>query len=378
MNFCLIYGKIIRLNDKKINMNPQITKMVDLAINRNASDIHYQTGKKPVVRISGKLYQVDDAEVFQMSETSQEIQEIMNKDQYEEFLKNGNVDFAFSYNMDYRMRGNIYRREGGLSLSLRLIRNEILSFEQLGLPEIFKDIADNYRQGFFLIVGPTGQGKTTSLAAVVNHINNSREEHIITIEDPIEYVIQNKRSILEQREIGTHTATFQSALRSCMRQDPDIIVIGEMRDHETMQAAITLAETGHLVFSTMHTNNAPQTIDRIIDAFPEEKQKQIRIQLSSTLSGVISQRLVPGINDGLVFAYEQMMVNDAVRNIIRTEKIEQIYNALQSEESSDKDAESFVRLEQCLAKLVKEEKISKENALSFATNRDLVNMFLEY
>jgi len=353
-------------------MNSDITKIFDLAINRNASDIHFQTGKKPVIRINGRLYLVDDAEIFQLMENTPEFQELMSEKQQKYFAENGNVDFALTYDNDYRLRGNVYKQQNGLSLSLRIIRNKILSFEQLGLPVIFKDIAENYRQGFFLVVGPTGQGKTTSMAAILNHINKHREEHIVTIEDPIEYIIQNEKSIIEQREIGLHTSSFQNALRASMRQDPDIIIIGEMRDHETMQAALTLAETGHLVFSTMHTNNAPQTIDRIIDAFPEHKQKQVRIQLASTLTGIISQRLIPGIKDELVYAYEQLLATDAVRNIIRTEKSEQIYNALQSD-----DDNGFVRLEKCLTELVKKEKISKENALAFSTSRELIDMFLE-
>lgn len=354
-------------------MDTDINKVIDLAINRNASDIHLQTGQKPIIRINGKLYSVEDAQIFQLTEPSDEFKGYMNEDQKKYFIKHGNVDFAFTHDTEYRVRGNIFRQQTGLSISLRIIRNHILSFEQLGLPEVFNDIANNYRQGFFLIVGPTGQGKTTSMASILNYINQNREEHIITIEDPIEYVVRNQKSIIEQREIGTHTSSFQNALRASMRQDPDIIIIGEMRDQETMQAALTLAETGHLVFSTMHTNSAPQTIDRIIDAFPEQKQKQIRIQLASTLTGIISQRLIPGIENELVFAYEQLIVNDAVRNIIRTEKIEQIYNALQSDEES-----GFVRLEKCLAQLVKENKISKETALSYAMNRDLIDMFMEY
>ena len=366
---------MVELRDILINtkMNTQINKIVELAINRNASDIHFQTEQKPVIRINGKLYLVDDAETFQLIESSPEFQELMNEKQHSCFKKNGNVDFAFSFDNEHRLRGNLYRQQSGISLSLRIIRNKVLSFEQLNLPEIFKDIAENYRQGFFLFVGPTGQGKSTSLAALLSHINKNREEHIVTIEDPIEYIINNNKSVVEQREIGTHTSSFQSALRACMRQDPDIIIIGEMRDHETMQAALTLAETGHLVFSTMHTNSAPQTIDRIIDAFPEQKQKQVRIQLASTLTGVISQRLIPGIEDELIFAYEQMLTTDAVRNIIRTEKIEQIYNALQTDETS-----GFVRLEKCLAGLVLDKKISKENAMAFCMNRELVDMFLEH
>lgn len=350
-----------------------LAPLIELAINQNASDIHLQTGNKTILRINGKLMLVEDSEPFQLNETSKEFEELLNAKQHAEFKENGSVDFAFSHNADVRLRGNLYRRQDGLTLSLRVIKNKMLTFDQLNLPPIFNDIAENYRQGFFLIVGPTGQGKTTSIAAIVNHINNHRSEHIVTIEDPIEYIIHNNKSVIEQREIGTHTSSFASSLRATMRQDPDIIIIGEMRDQETMQAGITLAETGHLVFSTMHTNNSVQTIDRIIDAFPEHKQKQIRIQLASTLSGVISQRLVPGIDGGLVFAFEQMLVNDAVRNIIRTEKVEQIYNALQTE-----DEGGYVRLEQCLVHLVSEKKITQEMALAYSTSRELIGVFEEY
>ena len=352
-----------------LNINP----LIDLAINQNASDIHLQTGHKPILRINGRLLLVEDAEPFQLTENTAEFQALLNEKQHAYFEEHGNVDFAFSHNAEVRMRANLFRRQDGLSISLRIVRNKILNFEQLGLPDFFKEIAENYRQGFFLIVGPTGQGKTTSLASVINYINNHRSEHIVTIEDPIEYIIYNNKSVIEQREIGTHASTFENSLRAAMRQDPDIIIIGEMRDQETMQAAITLAETGHLVLSTMHTNSSVQTIDRIIDAFPEAKQKQIRIQLASTLSGVVSQRLIPGTNGELVFAYERMFMTDAIRNIIRTEKIEQIYNALQGE-----DAEGYVRLEQCLLNLVREGKITKEDALNYATNRDLIGVFEKY
>ena len=354
-------------------MDLNIKPLIELAINQNASDIHLQTGQKPIMRINGKLLLVEDSEPFQLTEGSTEFQELLNEKQHAYFKEHGSVDFAFSHNADVRMRANIFRRQDGLSLSLRIVRNKVLSFDQLGLPKVFQDIAENYRQGFFLIVGPTGQGKTTSLASLVSYINNHRSEHILTIEDPIEYIIHNNKSVIEQREIGLHASSFENALRASMRQDPDIIIIGEMRDRETMQAAITLAETGHLVLSTMHTNNSVQTIDRIIDAFPDSKQKQIRIQLASTLSGVISQRLVPGIDGKLVFAYEQMIMTDAVRNIIRSEKVEQIYNALQGEEAA-----GYVRLEQCLVDLVKAEKISKEMALNFATNRDLIKVFEDF
>ena len=357
----------------KINMDTNLTKVLDLAINQNASDILFQTGKRPVIRINGKLFAVEDAEPFQLSADAAILKEWMNDQQYQYFVENGNTDFAFGYKDDYRFRANLYRQLNGLSLSLRTVRNSVLSFDQLGLPPVFRDIADNYRQGFFLIVGPTGMGKTTSLAAILNHINKTREEHIITIEDPIEYNIINDKCVIEQREIGTHASSFQNALRASMRQDPNIIIIGEMRDYETMQTAITLSETGHLVFSTMHTNSSVQTIDRIIDTFPDHKQKQIRLQLASTLTGIISQRLIPGLDGDLVFAYEQLMLTDAVRNIIRTEKTEQIYNALQSGQDT-----GVIRLEQCLVQLMQAKKISKENALAYATSRDLIDVFLTY
>ncbi|MBI5421992.1 PilT/PilU family type 4a pilus ATPase [Candidatus Peregrinibacteria bacterium] len=354
-------------------MNFEFTKILELAINRKASDIHFQTGHLPVLRIDGRLVQVDDVAPFQLMEGTPEFQEYMNPEQFAFYEKNGNTDFAFGYSEDYRFRGNVYRQQGGISMSLRLIRNRILDFDQLGLPPVFRQMAEDYRQGFFLVVGPTGQGKSTSLAAILNHINHTQEQHIITIEDPIEYIVKNDKSIIEQREVGTHASSFQDALRSSLRQDPDVIIIGEMRDYETIQTAITLAETGHLVFSTLHTNNSAQTIDRIIDTFPEHKQKQVRIQLASTLTGVVSQRLVPGVDGKLIFAYEQLLVTDAVRNIIRSEKSEQIYNALQTGEGS-----GMVRLEQCLAQMVREKKITKETAMGFAVNRELIDVFLNY
>lgn len=360
-------------------MNPSFTKILDLAIAKNASDIHFQTGKKPFLRIAGRLIAIEDAEIFQIKEDSSEFRGYMSESQYKYYLANGNADFGFSHGDDYRFRGNIYRQQNGISISLRLIRNRVLSFEELGLPSIFANIAENYRQGFFLIVGPTGHGKSTSLAAILNHINNHRDVHIITIEDPIEYIFRNNKSIIEQREIGIHASSFASALRACMRQDPNVIMVGEMRDYETMQTAVTLAETGHLVFSTMHTNNAAQTIDRIIDTFPENKQKQVRLQLSGVLSGVISQRLVPGIKGELVFAHEQLITTDAIRNIIKSDSIEQIYNAMQpAEDKTGSAIESVIRLEQNLARLIKEGKITKETAISFASSPDLIDIFLEY
>ena len=347
-------------------------KIIKKSIESKASDIHLQTGEKPIIRINGKLSKMEEETAVELRQDTPELKKIMTADQMDYFTKNGNVDFAFSYDANHRLRGNLYRQAKGLSLSLRIISNKILTFEELGLPPIFKDMSENYHQGFFLIVGPTGHGKSTSLASVLSYINKNNEKHIITIEDPIEYIIKNEKSVIEQREVGIHTSSFQNALRAAMRQDPDIIIIGEMRDQETMQAALTLAETGHLVFSTMHTNNSVQSIDRIIDAFPEERQKQIRIQLAATLTGVMSQRLIPGVDGGLVYAYEQLVVNDAIRNIIRSEKTEHIYNALQGDDGDS------MRLEQCLAKLLKAKKITEADARNFAGNHELLDMYIEY
>ncbi len=344
--------------------------IIELALTKNASDILLQAGQTPVIRIAGKLFSVDGAAGITMDESDPAFKALLTENQHSYFMEHGSVDFAYSYNADNRLRANVFRRKNGLSVSLRLINNHKLDFESLDLPPFFEDIAEQYKQGFFLIVGPTGHGKSTSLASILNYINQSRSEHIITIEDPIEFVIENNKSVIEQREVGAHNSSFDEALRGCMRQDPDIIIIGEMRDHETMQAAITLAETGYLVFSTMHTNNSVQTIDRIVDAFPEANQKQVRSQLASTLTGVISQRLIPGVEGGLVLAYEQLFLSDAVRNIIRGDKIEDIYNAMQASGDS-----GFVRLEKTLSELAKAGKITKENSLSYAVNKELVEFF---
>ena len=354
-------------------MDSNITKILDLAIEQGASDIHIQSGQKPVLRVSGNLYTVDDAKVFQLKETALDLKKYLNNRQYDEFLKYGNADFAIDYKKNSRFRGNLFRQQNGLSITLRLIQGNILDFDNLGLPPFLKNIADTHKQGFFLIVGPTGHGKSTTLATVLDNINKNNELHIITIEDPIEYLLSNKQCVIDQREIGAHAYSFQDALRASMRQDPDVIMIGEMRDKETIQAAITLAETGHLVFSTLHTNNSVQTIDRIIDVFEEDKQKQVRSQLSGTLSGIISQRLIPNLNGDLILAYEQLLVNDAVRNIIRNEKIEQIYNALQGSNENN----GIIRLEQNLAKLLKAKKISKDVAISFSNNEELLDLFMK-
>jgi len=354
-------------------MKNEIKAIMTEAIKSRASDIHFRNGFPPTLRINGSLVPIKGKKMS-LQDSSPEIKRLLSTKQFEEFQKSGSIDFALPYDEHNRFRGNLYRQANGVSLNLRLIRDDMLSLEDLGAPEILKTIADTYRQGFFLIVGPTGHGKTTSMAATINYMNQTSERHIITIEDPIEYMFQSDKCMIDQREVGVHASSFSGALRSAMRQDPDVIVVGEMRDYETMQTAITLAETGHLVLSTMHTNNSIQTIDRIIDSFPEQKQKQVRLQLASVLTGVLSQRLIPKASgDGMILAHELLIINDAVRNIIRNEESEQIYNALQGNEK-----DGMMRLEKSLANLVKSKDITQEQALSYALNREVFESFLKH
>ena len=259
-----------------------------------------------------------------------------------------------------RFRGNAYFQQGTVSIALRHINSEIKTLEELNLPSILEIFAKK-KQGFFLVVGPTGHGKSTTLATMVEMINQNRQEHIITIEDPVEFIYTQKQSIIDQREIGLDTSSFSAALKSAFRQDPDVMLIGEMREQETISTAITAAETGHLVFSTLHTNNASQTIDRIIDTFPPEGQKQIRSQLANALTGIFSQRLIPSISGGRVPAYELLINNNAVSNLIREGRIHEIDSVIETS-----SGEGMVSLNRSLAELVRKGEISVEDAYKYS------------
>lgn len=307
----------------------RIEPLLDEVVKKKASDLHLQVGLPPIIRIDGKLTPVNNADVLTEEATESLIFAILDEDQKQILLKDKEFDFSFAYGDLGRFRVNAFHERGNLAAALRLIPNEILSVEQLGLPQIVNKFAD-YPRGLVLITGPTGSGKSTTLAALVDKINRERPEHIVTIEDPVEFTHKSKKSVVVQREVHYDTYSFSAALRSSLRQDPDVVLIGEMRDLETIAAAITIAETGHLVFATLHTNSASQSIDRMVDVFPPHQQPQIRSQLANILMAICSQRLVPAIGGGRIAAAEILVANPAVRNIIREGKSHQLEAVIQT------------------------------------------------
>jgi twitching motility protein PilT len=300
-----------------------------LAHGQKASDIHITVNAPPMLRINGTLKPAADSPLTPDA-TLAMVRELTTSEQYEMFLEKGDLDFSYGIPDVSRYRINAYRQKGSASLTIRLIPNRIPAMEALGLPPIAEEFAKK-PQGLLLVTGPPGSGKSTTLAAILDYINRSRNDHIITLEDPIEFVHQHKGCIVNQREIGVDTDSFTTGLRAALRQDPDVILVGEMRDLETISIAITAAETGHLVFGTLHTADAPQTIDRVIDVFPPEAQQQIRVQLSSVLLGVMAQRLLPTADgSGRVAAIEVLVNTPAVANLIRSEKVHQIRSTMQT------------------------------------------------
>jgi twitching motility protein PilT len=298
-------------------------------IKKKASDLHLQVGLPPMLRVDGGLTPVPGSDVLTEETVELLIFAILDDDQKQILLKDKEFDFSFAFGDLGRFRVNAFHERGNLAAALRLIPNEILSIEQLGLPTVVNKFAE-YPRGLVLVTGPTGSGKSTTLAALVHRINMERAQHIITIEDPIEFTHKSKRSVIVQREVHYDTYSFSAALRSALREDPDVVLIGEMRDLETIAAAITIAETGHLVFATLHTNSAAQSIDRMIDVFPPHQQPQIRAQLSNILMAIASQRLIPTIGGGRVAAAEILIATPAVRNIIREGKSHQLDAVIQT------------------------------------------------
>lgn len=308
---------------------PRIEILLEEVIKKKASDLHLQVGLPPMLRIDGALVSVSGAEPLTEETVETLIFAILDEDQKQILLKDKEFDFSFAFGDLGRFRVNAFHERGNLAAALRLIPNEILTVEQLGLPPVVNKFAD-YPRGLVLVTGPTGSGKSTSLAALVHKINSEKSVHIITIEDPIEFTHKSKKSVIVQREVHYDTYSFSAALRSTLRQDPDVVLLGEMRDLETIAAAITIAETGHLVFATLHTNSAAQSIDRMIDVFPPHQQPQIRAQLSNILMAICSQRLVPTIGGGRVAAAEILVATPAVRNIIREGKAHQLEAVIQT------------------------------------------------
>ncbi|HVA10786.1 MAG TPA: type IV pilus twitching motility protein PilT [Candidatus Dormibacteraeota bacterium] len=308
---------------------PRIEILLDEVVKKKASDLHLQVGLPPMLRVDGALVAVSGADPLNEEAIETLLFAILDEDQKQILLKDKEFDFSFAYGDLGRFRVNAFHERGNLAAALRLIPNEILSIEQLGLPEIVNKFT-KYPRGLVLVTGPTGSGKSTSLAAMVNEININESRHIITIEDPIEYTHKSKKSVIVQREVHYDTYSFSAALRSALREDPDVVLIGEMRDLETIASAITIAETGHLVFATLHTNGAAQSIDRMIDVFPPHQQPQIRAQLSNILMAIASQRLIPTIGGGRIAAAEILIATPAVRNIIREGKTHQLEAVIQT------------------------------------------------
>ncbi len=345
-----------------VDYSQKLAEIMMLAAQQGASDIHLSVGKHPTVRIDGNLLPLTNEPVLTPEMTAGLISVLLTPEQQDRLISEKEIDFAFSFEDRLRFRVNVYFQRGYLSAALRLIPTHIRTLEELNLPPILHEFT-KYNQGFFLVVGPAGHGKTTTLAALIDEINHKRMDHIITIEDPIEYTFVQDRSLIDQREVGSDTLSFHRALRSVLRQDPDVIMIGEMRDPESIAIALTAAETGHLVFSTLHTNSASQTIDRIIDSFPANQQGQIRSQLAATLLGIVSERLVPRIRGGRIPACEVMICNSAIRNLIREGKTYQIDLIIDTSSQ-----EGMISLNRSLADLVRRREISLEQAENYSLN----------
>ncbi|TCK98380.1 twitching motility protein PilT [Natranaerovirga hydrolytica] len=339
-----------------------IKELLMMSKEKNASDLHITVGIPPMIRINGVLVYTDYDKLMP-EDTKKMIEAILSEQQKEELATKGEIDFSFSYQNIGRYRVNVFRQRGSYAAAIRLVATEIPSPRELNIPRSIVDLYQKKR-GLVLVTGPTGSGKSTTLASIINEINHKRKSHVITLEDPIEYLHNHKKSMINQREIGLDTNSYANALRASLRQDPDVILVGEMRDLETISIAITAAETGHLVLSTLHTIGAPNTIDRIIDVFPPHQQQQIRIQLSNVLESIVSQQLIPTVNDdSRIAAFEVLHVNAAIRNLIREGKTHQIESIIQTNKVM-----GMQTMDDAILDLYRNGLISKEKALSFAQN----------
>ena len=333
-----------------------------MTITQKASDLHLSVGHPPVLRITGRLVPLVKRKKLLAEDCQGFAFALMTESQRERFLKEKEIDFSYGFGKLARFRVNIFYQRGTVSCALRLIPFDILTIEDLSLPPILHEFTRR-SQGFFLVTGPSSQGKSTTLAAMLDEINHTRTDHIITIEDPIEYLFKDDRSVIDQREVYQDTGSFARALKSTFRQDPDVIMVGEMRDPETIATAITAAETGHLVFATLHTNSAAQSIHRIVDSFPAAQQNQIRAQLSGSLVGIFSQRLLPQIKGGLIPACEIMMNTPAVSNLIRENKIHEIPLVIETSAEI-----GMISLNRYLSNLVRMKKVDLDVALNYSLN----------
>ncbi|MFA5095395.1 MAG: PilT/PilU family type 4a pilus ATPase [Candidatus Paceibacterota bacterium] len=339
----------------------EFEELILTVIREGGSDLHLGVGKVPAIRVAGELIFLLKHSVLNKEDVLGILTEILDKTKLSKFTEDKEIDFSYDFRGEVRLRGNAFFQKGLISVALRLVP-KVKSLSELHLPPIIAELARK-KQGFFLVVGPVGQGKSTTLSAMVNLINNEQARHIITIEDPIEYIYTPNKSIIDQREVGIDTKDFHTALRSVFREDVNVIMVGEMRTTETISTAVTAAETGHLVLSTLHTNNASQTIDRIIDSFPGSQQDQIRLQLASSLLGIFSQRLIPRITGGLIPACELLLNNNAVSNLIREKRTQEIDVVIETGAES-----GMIDLNHSLTELVRAGEITIESAYQFSLN----------
>jgi twitching motility protein PilT len=339
----------------------EIEELITILVREGGSDLHLGAGRVPAIRVTGQLIFLVKRNALSQENMDAILREVVEKKRYDEFMEKQELDFSYNFRDEARLRGNTFFQKGLLNIVFRLVP-KVKTLDELHLPPILLDFARR-KQGFFLVVGPVGQGKSATLSAMINLVNNEQARHIITIEDPIEYVYTPNKSIINQREVGIDTKDFHIALKSVLREDANVILIGEMRNPETISTAVTAAETGHLVLSTLHTNNASQTIDRIIDSFPGDQQDQIRIQLASSLIGVFSQRLIPRIAGGLVPAYELLINNNAVANLIREKRTHEIDVVIETGTES-----GMIDLNRSLLELVRAGEISIESAYQYSLN----------
>jgi twitching motility protein PilT len=346
-----------------VDYKKELEILIDTVVHEHGSDLHLSVGSHPAIRVSGSLIPLVRKPILTDIDVTSFARVLLRAD-FLETLQNTRreVDFSYENAAKVRFRGNAFYQKGHISVVLRLIPNVILNLEELNLPPILESFTER-NQGFFLCVGPVGQGKSTTLAAMVNRINQKRADHIVTIEDPIEYVYTPEKAMIDQREVGIDTDSFETALHSAFRQDVDVILIGEMRSPETISTAVTAAETGHLVYATLHTNDAAQTINRIIDSFPGSQQDQIRTQLASSLIAIFSQRLIPRINGGLVPAYELLINNTAVSNLIRERRTHEVYSVIETGLE-----QGMIDMNRTLAQLVQRGEITVENAFLYSSN----------
>lgn len=352
------------------NYKQELEDVIVRALADGVSDIHLSVGHFPTFRSSGNLVPLMDTRALTAEDTMGFVSELLQPSFKERFLKDKEIDFSYNFYNKARFRGNAFFQKNAVGIALRAIPTQIKTIPELNLPPIL-EMFSRKKQGFFLVVGPVGHGKSTTLASMIEVMNRERSEHIVTIEDPIEHLFTESRSIIDQREAGIDTQTFHTGLQAAFRQDVDIIMIGEMRDLETMSAAVTAAETGHLVLSTLHTNNASQTINRIIDSFPGDQQSQIRVQLAGSLLGIFSQRLVPRVSGGLIPAYELLINNTAVSSLIREGRTNEIDIVI---ETGTKDG--MIDMNRCLSDLVRKGEVTPENALLYSFNpKGLERMF---